>query len=64
MSMLDDALAVKTTRDYPFLRGKGVTVRKTIDMIIGTYCIEQDCTLLHRDRDFDPMAEHLGLRIA
>jgi predicted nucleic acid-binding protein len=48
----------------PFLRRKGVTMRKTIDMIIGTHCIEQNCALLHSDRDFDPMVEHLGLRIA
>ena len=64
VSMLDDTLATKAARNYRFLRGKGVTVRKTIDMIIGTYCIEQNCALLHSDRDFDPMVEHLGLRIA
>jgi len=39
-----------------------VTVRKTIDLLIGTYCIAMDCILLHSDRDFDPMARHLGLR--
>lgn len=64
VSMLDDSLAIKAARNYRLLRGKGVTVRKTIDMIIGTYCIEQDYALLHCDRDFDPMVEHLGLRIA
>ncbi|WP_454849060.1 type II toxin-antitoxin system VapC family toxin [Rhizobium binxianense] len=63
VSMLDDSLAIKAARNYRFLRGKGVTVREAINMIIGTYCIEQDCALLHSDRDFDPMVEHLGLRI-
>jgi predicted nucleic acid-binding protein len=64
VSMLDDTLATKAARNCRFLRGKGITMRKTIDMIIGTYCIEQNCALLHSDRNFDPMVEHLGLRIA
>jgi predicted nucleic acid-binding protein len=44
------------------LRRLGVTVRKTIDLLIGTHCITDDCALLHSDRDFDPMTRHLGLR--
>jgi predicted nucleic acid-binding protein len=39
-----------------------VTIRKTIDLIIGTFCIERGHTLLHDDRDFEPMIRHLGLR--
>jgi len=45
------------------LRRKGVTVRKTIDVIIGTFCIHHQLTLLHDDRDFDPMVKFLGLEI-
>jgi hypothetical protein len=47
-------------RNYRALRAAGVTVRKTPDLIIGTYCIEHGHTLLHADRDFEPMREHLG----
>jgi predicted nucleic acid-binding protein len=63
-SMLGAALAPRVARNYRFLRDRGVTPRKTIDMIIGTFCIEGDHQLLHADRDFDPMVEHLGLRTA
>ncbi len=63
-SMLSAALAPRVARNYRFLRDRGVTPRKTIDMIIGTFCIEGDHQLLHADRDFDPMVEHLGLRTA
>ena len=38
-----------------------MTVRKTIDMIIGTFCIDRGLPLLHDDRDFDPMVRYLGL---
>jgi predicted nucleic acid-binding protein len=44
------------------LRHRGVTVRKTIDVIIATFCVRNGHVLLHADRDFAPMAEHLGLR--
>ncbi|MCW1752306.1 type II toxin-antitoxin system VapC family toxin [Rhizobium acaciae] len=62
--MLGESLAVKAARNYRLLRERGITVRKTIDVIIGTFCIEEGYALLHEDRDFDPMTEHLGLRIA
>jgi predicted nucleic acid-binding protein len=61
-SMLSPALAPRIARNYRSLRDRGVTVRKTIDMIIGTFCIEGGHRLLHADRDFEPMVEHLGLR--
>lgn len=48
---------------YRRLRKRGVTVRKTIDVLIGAYCIRHDHALLHSDRDFDPMVQHLGLRV-
>ena len=61
--MLDVGLAVRAAEYYRRLRGRGITVRKTMDMIIGTFCIEGGHALLHDDRDFGPMVEHLGLRV-
>ena len=61
--MLDPTIAVQAARNYRLLRARGITVRKTIDMIIGTFCLVGGHALLHDDRYFDPMAEHLGLRI-
>ena len=63
-SMLSPALAPRIARNYRHLRDRGVTLRKTIDMIIATFCIEGGHRLLHADRDFDPMVAHLGLRTA
>jgi len=60
--MLSTVLAPKVASNYRLLRAKGINVRKTIDMIIGTFCIEGGHALLHSDRDFDPMQDHLGLR--
>jgi predicted nucleic acid-binding protein len=57
-------IAVKAARNYRTLRGMGITVRKTIDSIIATRCIESGLTLLHSDRDFLPFVEHLGLKVA
>lgn len=57
-------IAVKAARNYRTLRGMGVTVRKTIDSIIATRCIESGLTLLHSDRDFLPFVKHLGLKVA
>ena len=59
--MLDPAIAVRTASNYRRLRGLGVTVRRSIDLIIGTFCIERGHALLHDDRDFEPMTKHLGL---
>ena len=63
MPMGGRELAVESAMNYRFLRKKGVTVRKTIDVIIGTFCIHHQLILLHADRDFDPMVEFLGLQI-
>jgi predicted nucleic acid-binding protein len=62
-SMVSPALAVQSARNYRFLRQKGVTVRKTVDSLIATYCIENDHELLHNDSDFDGYEKHLGLRV-
>jgi predicted nucleic acid-binding protein len=61
--MLDASLAVRAARNYRRLRAHGITVRKTIDMIIGTFCMAGGHLLLHDDRDFDPMVRHLGLQV-
>lgn len=63
VSMLDPDLAVRGAAHYRRLRAVGVTMRKTIDLIIGTFCIEGGHALLTADRDFAPMAEHLGLTL-
>jgi predicted nucleic acid-binding protein len=55
-------IAVRAAENYRTLRSLGVTVRKTIDTIIATRCIESGYALLHRDRDFEPFVTHLGLR--
>jgi predicted nucleic acid-binding protein len=56
-------VALKAAENYRMLRTKGLTVRKTIDMLIGTFCLVNGIRLLHNDRDFDPMEKHLGLRV-
>lgn len=56
-------IAIQAARNFRALRVLGVTVRKTIDTLIATRCIERGYTLLHADRDFDPFVTHLGLRV-
>ena len=58
-----EALAVTSAANYRTLRSQGVTVRKTIDCLIATFCLLNNHTLLHRDRDFDAFEQHLGLRV-
>ena len=55
-------LAIKSAENYRKLRKKGITVRKTIDIIIGTFCINENIPLLHDDKDFEPIAEYLSLK--
>ena len=55
-------VAVQSAQNYRLLRRNGVTVRKTIDIIIATFCIMEELTLLHDDRDFDPMMSHFSLK--
>jgi len=54
-------IAIQAARNFRHLRAQGVTVRKTIDTVIATYCIENELPLLFSDRDFDPFVDHLGL---
>lgn len=63
VSMLDADLAVAAAANYRLLREHGVTVRKTIDLVIGTFCITHRHQLLHADRDFDPMQTFLKLDV-
>ena len=56
-------LAIATAENYRSLRKRGITVRGTVDCMTATYCIREGHALLHRDRDFDPFEEHLGLRV-
>ena len=56
-------IAIQAAKNFRTLRSRGVTVRKTIDTVIATRCIESGYELLHNDRDFDPFAKHLGLRV-
>ena len=62
--LLSADLAPRAAKNYRKLRELGVTIRKTADIIIGTFCIEHRHALLHDDRDFGPMEEHLGLIVA
>jgi predicted nucleic acid-binding protein len=55
-------IAIQAARNYRKLRSIGISVRKTIDTVIATRCIENQYTLLHSDRDFEPFVQHLGLR--
>lgn len=55
-------VAVQSAQNYRTLRKSGVTVHKTIDIIIATFCIMEGLILLHDDRDFDPMESHCGLQ--
>lgn len=60
--LLGTALAIKTADNYRALRKRGITVRKTVDAIIATFCIERRIPLLYSDRDFDPFVKHLDLK--
>jgi len=62
MPMVGLDIAIQSVENYRSLRKRGVTVRKTIDVIIGTFCIHYQLPLLHDDRDFEPMVRFLGLK--
>ena len=59
--MIGRKVALASARNYRRLRTNGITVRKTIDMLIASFCIENGHRLLHADRDFDVIEAHLGL---
>ena len=55
--------ALQSAKNYRFLRKKGITVRKTIDAMIATFCIMNNFTLLHNDKDFYPFVKYLNLKV-
>jgi hypothetical protein len=57
-------VALSAADNYRALRARGITVRKTVDCLIATFCIRHKHELLHNDRDFTPFARYLGLRLA
>jgi len=61
-SICGEEIAIKSANNYRILRKKGITIRKTIDIIIGTFCIENELILLHNDKDFFPLEKQLGLQ--
>lgn len=64
VDLAGQSIAIQAAKNFRALRSLGVTVRKTIDTVIATCCIEIGLPLLYSDRDFDPFVEHLGLRSA
>ena len=62
-SMLGVDLSLKSAENYRALRKQGFTIRKTIDTMIATFCIENDFSLLHSDKDFQPFQQLLGLQV-
>jgi predicted nucleic acid-binding protein len=62
VALCSPELAVRAADNYRYLRARGITIRKTVDLIIGTFCIERGHALLHSDRDFEPMERYLGLQ--
>jgi predicted nucleic acid-binding protein len=63
VEMVNPELALQSARNYRLLRRRGITVRKTVDSLIATYCIEKGHTLLHSDSDFDGYEKYLGLSV-
>jgi hypothetical protein len=61
--MVGFSMAEKAADNYRQLRSKGITVRKTIDVLIGTFCAEKKFELVHNDHDFTLMAKYIGLKI-
>ncbi len=62
VTLSDPDLAITAAANFRMLRSRGITIRTTVDLIIGTFCIERGHHLLHSDRDFEPMERLLGLR--
>lgn len=63
VTMVGHRAARRAAANYRTLRDRGVTIRKSVDVLIATWCLDNGAILLHRDRDFDAFASHLGLRV-
>jgi len=61
--MLGRQMALRCAQNYRKLRRAGVTARKTIDVMIATFCVVNGHVLVHDDRDFEPMEKYLGLKV-
>ena len=61
--MVGRTLAEKAAKNYRLLRKRGITIRKTIDVLIATFVMERGYTLLHNDTDFDSFETELGLQV-
>ena len=59
--MLGTEMALKSADNFRSLRKKGITIRKTADVIIASFCIDRKLSLLFSDKDFKPFVKHLGL---
>jgi predicted nucleic acid-binding protein len=64
IELVGEDIAIQATNNFRTLRSLGITVRKTIDTLIATSCIDKGLALLYSDKDFDPFVEHLGLQSA
>ena len=64
IDLIGGDIAIQAAKNFRTLRSQGITIRKTIDTLIATSCIEKGLTLLYSDKDFDPFVVHLGLRSA
>ncbi|KAB2843793.1 MAG: PIN domain nuclease, partial [Melioribacteraceae bacterium] len=62
-NICNEDIAIKSAENFRKLRKKGITIRKTVDLIIGTFCIENDIELLHNDKDFEPMKKYFDLKV-
>ncbi|MFO7570044.1 MAG: PIN domain nuclease [Smithellaceae bacterium] len=63
LSLGGSDMALKSANNYRLLRKRGITIRKTIDCFIATFCIEHALEILHADNDFDPFEQHLRLKV-
>jgi len=63
VEMVGKDVALASASNFRKLRARGITIRRVLDCLIATYCITEDLSLLHSDRDFDPFEAHFGLRV-
>jgi predicted nucleic acid-binding protein len=61
-AMFDPSMVAKCADNFRFLRKKGITIRKTNDVIIASFCIDKAIPLLYSDRDFAPFSQYLNLQ--
>ena len=64
VEIVNEKIAFQAAVNHRLLRSKGISIRKTIDTLIATCCIENGHTLLYSDRDFDPFVKLLGMKTA